>query len=179
MLAGINVPVEAWVCRREKVFGVVPSTSCSGLAPSSPPSCSRGYLAAAEGQQLDTSPQYIAYVQIRQQHKHGVGSIYDISATTKSHWKEREPIDRAQSLSWLLATLAKRLSLECADWIHRVSNTRLSAWLWSSPLPLPTLPAGMCLDEDKQHWQLWRAQLAKEGCWSMKSLVILQILKMA
>lgn len=51
--------------------------------PPVPPSCSKSCLAAAEGQQLDTSPQYLAYVQIKQQHKQGVGSKYDLSATTE------------------------------------------------------------------------------------------------
>lgn len=62
--------------------------SCAGPAPSSPPvppSCSKGCLAAAERQQLDTLPQYIACVQIKQQHKQGVGSKYDLSAMTESH----------------------------------------------------------------------------------------------
>lgn len=50
-----------------------------------PPSCSTGCFAAAEGQQLDTLHQYIADVQIKQQHKQGVGSKYDLSAMAESH----------------------------------------------------------------------------------------------
>lgn len=82
--------MSGWVGEK-KYLGLVPSISCSGPAlspPPVPPSHSKGCLAAAKGEQLESSPQHIAHVQIKKQHKQGGGSKCALSSGTESHQME-------------------------------------------------------------------------------------------